>query len=333
MVHPSFSKLKVVEKMEKLFEIDGFSVMADSIYTVMDKIDYNLNKGFIDAGVSKVPGTGDSASCPFDHASNVYKHGFLENSPVYAYESDKNAVRSKVKELQENVLKPFLAKRGLKEEDLLSHKANSFWDDYMVSFNDGTKFRTNNPDHVMALYIAILSGRLAPVGLEDKARYVDSCYIVDSVETKRQRFSDTIKERYKAVSYIQNNIKDLNKLKALFLYSGEDAEFLESEEATLVFFENIFKDNPSKIRSFNDTCLKYEEEDELKVEIELYRRLYNLKKENSPLLTVSKNEISYKGVVLGVDLKSSAKKFANTEDEELMKEVEALLFDSVGGKK
>lgn len=304
-------------KNKELFEIDGYPVYENTIYTVNDKIDYSLPRGFIDAGVSKVPGTGDAANCPFHDASGIYNHGFDDASPRY-YNQDKKLAKSTASNLRKNILKPYLEKNGYTEEEVSGRKGIDFWDDYVKSFDETTKFNTTNPDEAMGLYISILAGKLAPKGHENKYRYIGACYTVDNVEVKTQRHSESIIQKHRAIAHFGNMASNMDKLKAILLYSGQEAEYLADEGSAAIYFENNLQGKPEKLKEFNDNVEFYEENDENSTEVEVYRRLFLMNKAKDGKLVTTSKGIMYNGTELALDLRASAKRLANTDDKTML---------------
>lgn len=309
-----------------LFTVNGYDVLSNTIYTVSDKIDYNAPSGFIEFGVTKVPGTGDSASCPYSLSAGAYDHGFSELCPMYQYDDPKLA-KTKAKSLVSNLLTPFCRRNSKKEEDLSELNGDVFWDGYIVNFNEDSKFNTGNPTEALDLYIAILSGKLAPKGEENKPKYIDSAYLVDSIEIKTKRHSDAIMNKQTAVFNFMTLSKDIEKTKAILLYSGVNAEFITDQESLSILFEDKIAGKPEKIKEFNDNVDYYNESEDNELEVQLFRRLTNLKRHGRGKLVVSKSAITYNDIEIGKDLLTASKKLARQES----KEIEAIVAEIING--
>lgn len=303
-------------KKNILFTVNGYDILENTIYTVTDKIDYSAPAGFIEFGVSKVPGTGDTACCPYNLTSMAYDHGFSELCPMYQNE-DIKVVRTKVKTLISSVLTPFCRRNSKREEELYSVNESPFWDSYIVGFNEDSKFNTGDPTQAFNLYIAILSGKLSPKGEENKPKYADSAYLVDSIEIRTKRHSTAIINKQTAVFNFMTLSKDITKAKAILMYSGINAEYTTDQESLSILFEDRIVTKPEKIKEFNDNVDFFNESDENELQIYLYRHLTNLKKDNKSKLVVSKTGISYNDVEIGKDIMSASKKLAKQESKEI----------------
>lgn len=308
---------KKEETESVLFEIEGYAVHSNTIYTVNDKVDYNAPPSFQEAGLSKVPGTGDSATCPFNKTSEVYNHGFLENSPMYYYEDDKKAVSTKVKTLVANVLKPFCEMEGLEISDVIGKNAVNFWDNYLVSFDSSRRFNTANAKERLELYIAILSGRLCPKGFENKSRYINASYTVDNVKQRADRNAKKLILKTTANKYASLLSEDVEKAKTIFTYAtGHYVEHISDSVTVLLYYSNTFDSTLDKMNLFVETYEDYEESNEKATEMTLYRKLVQLER-NSRVIVKTKEGITYNDVLLGLDLKSSARRLASQENDEM----------------
>lgn len=316
------------ERKEVLFEFMGAKIYKDTLYRVSNRLDYNAPESWINQGLSKAPGTGDTASCRYDDRNQRYDTGFELHSSRYLSVADGVKV-SIVETLKENIVKPFLAVTG-KDESFLGSFNNETWDNYIVSFNELTSFNTADPRQAMELYISISSGKLVPkktkdVNLEVEPYFDSASYYVYSGAEEFEYNSAVTANRFESIASFYDLAKnDTDTLAKVLVYIGTNVLSTSSKGELISVFEKFVEPNGTKIASFG-RAVKLLEEETGRLELDIYYAL----KTNSvrdPKLVKKKGSISYDGYVFGTTIPEAAKKLANDRTKEGLKVIEAILL-------
>lgn len=298
-----------------LFEYEGFKVYKNNVYIVGNKVDFDLPSGWVNAGMSKMSGVGDSAQCPFITSANVYDHGFDLYCPRYKYE-DKTIAEEKVRNLKVNVVEPFLRATGKNIEDLGMHNFE-FWDKFIAKIKESTSYRTDDPTEVMNLYISLLSGRLCPRGEEGNPKFSGSSYIVFGVNESKKSTDNRISNKFKATGVFANLIEsNPTKARAILFYMGIPIDVNNDLDGVAIVFNSHIAEKPEKVDEFLTLENKFNTE-QGEAEMLLFQELTKkINKKDSPLQKV-KGIIYYGDDELGVDLKEVASKLANPKAKNL----------------
>lgn len=309
------------DSRDVLININGLVIKTNSIYKITNKLDNNAPSGFRKEGTTKLPsaGIGNTVGCRFKIVNDntkegIYDTGFYEESPCYALLTD-DEVKSKVKTLQEKIVQPYERRRGKK--GLLDHSNSEFWDSFGVDLFDGRFLVTSNPDDLLDLYIAMLSYDLTPKEVEGDPKFRNSQYCIEDKEKVQNIKTERANLMVEAISNFGRLLsEDRNTLLNILRYIRIIGIADEIDNSTLnaLFFEWLNKDteNPKRFKKTYDLT----QNDKTADEVNLFAIISRLAVKN--LLDKNGGEYTYKGKVLGADLKTAAKNInSKTELEEI----------------
>ena len=230
---------------EKVLKIKDFNIRLGTIFQVTPKYDGNAPDGFRKERTTKhlAEYGKNREAVPFDEYKKVWDTGLYKTSPCFQG-MDPNEVDKLVDMLQKEVVGPLEERLG---ENALSYrlsKENKFWDEYGIDLYRGRIFNTNEPDHLLALYEAILHGKLCPIGQESSPFYKSAQFCV---EDKEEAVSVRQKEDnldIKAAGLFHSLSNDPKKLQLALNYiglRGLDSKNFKPEVAVSAF--KIFMDH------------------------------------------------------------------------------------------
>ena len=296
-------------KKEKLIEVNGLVIKTNSVYKITNKVDNNAPDGFVREGTTKLPseGIGNTVPCKF-HVTNkakgtgVFDTGFYLGSPCYSMQ-EKSEIESKVKALTKSIVDPYEKKYGAK---ILDHKNEEFWVDFGVDLFSGRYFVTSNVDDLLELYIAMSAFELTPKELIGNPKFSNSQYCIEDKEKVQTVKSERANNMIEVISKFGVMLSDdretlINVLRYIRLLGVSDT--IDTATLNGLFFEWLQKstENPEIFKN----AYELTQSDSTKDVVNLYviaSRLANKKK-----LEKVGNEYTYKGEVLGADLKTVAK--------------------------
>lgn len=301
-----------------LFEVDGFEVKKNTVYIVKDKLDLSAPSGIQEEGATKVPseGIGDTFRAPFDIATNVFDTGLYEYSACYKGKP-REAVKLIVQNLRDNVIEPYMQSKGIESFEELSHKNLEFWDENKFYVDRKTFFNTSDPIDAFKLYYTLRQRRAAPKEKLKEPIYNLTEYLL--VENSRdlkiseQRSQD---RRRANAAYLE---LETNKglLVDVLLYMNLRVSTSKTSEAIYLDFENKILSSPQKVEEFLRVIDKVTTE-RGREEIIIHSILRN-PKNSKEVKTNAGNMVEFKGVELGPDYKSAAKKLTYDKDLEDLK--------------
>ena len=300
-----------------LFEVDGFQVRRDQVYTVINKPDSSAPTGFQAEGTTKTPSVGvdDVFRAPFNDGIKVYDTGLYEYSPCY---KGQNSTETKltIKDLWSNVVKPFMASKGIDSEEVFSQKNFEFWDNYKFRVYDKKFFNTEDPIDAFELYYVLRKRKVAPKDSLKNPIYNQTEYFIVDTGKDIKISEEQSKERRKASSlYIKLEDKIETLVSVLNYMDIRVSEKAEADSLYLTFEKKVLS-SPEKVGEFLRTAEKITSE-KGREEVMIYGLLKSTKLRSEVKKTG--NMIEFKGVELGPDYKTAAKNLTLNKDLEDLK--------------
>lgn len=290
-----------------LFEVNGFTVREDSVYLIKDKKDGDAPSGFVEEGISKLPGVGinDSFQIPFHmtgEGTGVWDTGFYVYSPCYAG-VDVGEQKLIVENLVKNVVKPY--RNYISDGDIFSKGGSEDFTNLNFSIHSGKIYMTSKPEQVLELYFALRSNIVAPKGEEGNAVYNGTHFVVvDSTKSTTVKNENTL-NFFKAASMfstLYNSDKD--GLHNLLFWIGVPNVSATADEAVLSsVFAEYSKSRPDIIKSFLDGAVDLNNEF-FKAKIKVYKKLKQYK--GSRLQKLSNGIYYFDDMEIGADYKGAA---------------------------
>lgn len=302
---------KATNKVNELFSINGLSIKSGAVYKIENRFDANAPSGFQKERTTKLPSAdiANTIQCPFVVSNKatgegVFDTGLHKYSPCYKNQDEKS-VAEKLKVLADFVVKPYEAKTG--EDGKLAHNNDKFWSEYMVNLYADRYFSVADPDDMLALYVAMISGELCPEDEQGNPRYRNADYVIidkakeKTLKQKRATTNiDTIGEFYMLLK------ENPQKLTHILRYIGLSNITDKVDDVTLKTMFYTWLDqsdrNAEKFEQLVQDC-----EDKTKEEIiYLHSKLKRVVETNKGLSKNSVGDYVYNGQPLGKDLKTVA---------------------------
>lgn len=309
--------------------IRGIRIYPNTIYKVGDKKpsggapeiykDLESEKASAPLGVIK-----NIVGIPMINGS--WDTGFYPTSAIFkdmGLSPDKAEIRCE--EYREFILEP-LRRAGLKKliEDLENHEDpdNPFFLDLTIPLTKGAQFNTGDARSRLALYIAIISGELAPEGKatkEQKAEGIlnesDSVYAGAQYTINSDTHNRSVKEKREYANNKARGIffnlmeSDKDLLVSLLNYEGINAT-VDTPEYTLSTIISKYFESYDNVDSFLEIYEKSKSDSNFKEELRIMGILLNEK----GLRYLEKDGQTYllKGQDLGTNMKSVARTIANS---------------------
>lgn len=290
------------EKDNVLFNVNRFEVKKGYTYAIKNKLDLNAPSGFVNEGSTKLPdGVDESFQCRCS-PEGLWDSGFFDWSPCFST-LDPTEAKVKAKANLENVAKPFMRVKGIKDNDTLDPNNDAWWKLQDFKIWHGRIYNTDNPVDAFELYMAINAYQLTPKEFEKDPKFSGSYYvIVDTTKAKKLKEERT-ETKFSAISKF-STVLDANKsaLIDILFYLDIKVDDKSSSEALMTLFDEHILPKEDKLRMFveavsdisNDNLEKYI----------IYRKLNGLY--GSTVTRKSNGTFAYDGVEIGQDLKSAA---------------------------
>lgn len=322
-------KAEINEKASSLlFEVQGVKIYKDKIYKVIDRPDEEAPDGLKESGMSKIPFLGNSniIRCSWDNMTGAYDTGFYTNSKCYRGVS-RDRIKEMVQQRKANIMEPYAQQNNT----VLTQDNVAFWDDFSVKLeSDETFFDTGNVVDVLKLYIALMSGFLAPKENEGDPFFMMAQHRLVNDE------DDVNFEAEKKLSFVEatteftNMIKDEHqKAVDIAIYLGIVNDVSVADKYLNLAFIKYLEGSYQNIGTYNRTRAMYNSE-ETRIVIKMTRIIKALIRQG--LLNLGKEGIIYKGIILGRTEKEAAEKICTeTYVSDRMVLIEE--YDRIFGKK
>lgn len=201
-----------MSKTKKVIDVFGYNLdlSEDIIYQVVPKYDADAPDGFKNARTTKYLNDDvgiNTVEAIWNEEVGIWDTGLHEGSPVLNSLTPQQKADF-VKQVQEYVVKPFEKIYGagkLDPKDIDSRFWNFVNDSsFHVDIKNGKLFKTDNPQHVLQLFICLINKSIAPKDLEDLPEYKSAQFCIENrdkardVEQERDAMQiDTIGKFYK----------------------------------------------------------------------------------------------------------------------------------------
>lgn len=333
----------MAEEKDIIFEVDGFPVRENHYYILKDKEDKSAPSGYVKMGKSKTPGKGinENFYCSFIDGgtlpdpnnpkksvqNNIYDTGFYPESPMYARMGlTPTQVNARVKKLKATVVKKFEAVRG---KGILDHTNKTFWDNYTYTLETDKILRTEDPEDLLTIYLALSGGTAVPKGGKKNGKWKKASYVIadnaKDMKVGEERASIKMDAQVEFVTLLKTEPTTLvNALGFLELNAAISEKSTESS-MKMAFRSWIEETNGSvtHARRFLD-LVKQMETPQGKEIVNIYPRVKKLYKSG----VISREEDGkyyYKEFLLGGDMKTAAENLCKDKDLKTIKE--SILFD------
>lgn len=298
-----------------LFEINGFKVLKDSLYTVKNRPDANAPSGFQKEGTTKLPSEGidEVFQCTYSLENKVWDTGFYEFSPCYRNHK-KDIVASKVAQLRKNILEPYMTQAGIDSLEAFHHKNDSFWDEQSFKIHHKKFFNTSIPKDVLELYFALQKCLVAPKADLQEPRYNNAAYIlIDSAKDLKLSEERALDKMNATALFIEMLNNKKSQLLQVFKFVNVKLPVNPETSAVMLAFEEKIASKEDKIKEFSEACKKSNTDEGLQ-EIIIYSLLTDPKVTGKQVTKTANNMVAYQGVELGPDFKSAAKNLAYNKE-------------------
>lgn len=308
----------------------SFTLESNKSYTILGRVDESSPAEFKEQGISKIPHplNSQNATVDFDDTLKVWDTGTFDSSPCYRTVTNKEEVKNTVKELQDKLL-PELYK--IEPEEHYDYKSNnSYFDEYKFPLIENLKISTNTAKNFFGLWVALVSGAVAPEEESKNPKYrmlrtpyvlVDRKEVANSAQKNKHHQSTAI---YNFMNFLNSDKKEKKELLFdILAYSGLRISTKTEETILNTQFTDWIegKANGAKnAKTFNENA-EYFSTTEGQDELQAYNMLLKAKKLN---LIVERRGDFYIGEnSIGANLKESAKKVL--QNSELLNKLEELL--------
>lgn len=288
-----------------LADVNGFSILSDTIYEIVGKDDKSAPQAFRDANIVKAPfeGNDDWIVCPYDSLANVYDTGFYSRSRCYA-RMDQDDVKRTLDDRINNIMRPY---EDFRQVDM-SQTNFDFWDNASEAIYMGKIFNTADPVDTLFLYIGVHSGMITPKEMDGDPFYMHSkfCIVEKNVAKDfiQQREINKMNLSYKFISALTKGGKSRQSVIDLLLYIGiitrPDLKEDDYYTGSLSNWMNNKKTNIDYLLDVWDRS----EDDGFK-EVLQYNRIINILQKRGKIRS-SNEGLLYNGQLLGPDAKASA---------------------------
>lgn len=306
----------VKNNKDVLFTIDGFQVVNNATYLIVDKKDADAPTGFVDAGVSKLPSDGVDESFGVRYVrttgtKGIWDTGFYDYSPCHADLSDAER-KIVVKALVDNVLKPYKKTTG--DEEAFDQKNNKFFDELRFKVSSGKVFNTSDPISRMELYFAIRAYQVAPKGSEGDSKYREASYVLyDTAKNVKQKDEKNLLffEAVGVFTKLWENSPE--KLITILTWLGFKLAKNPDKGTLVSIFTDYLQGSYDKTKAFldiveeSDTTLGFDK-------LAIFRKLKEVHTKSTKIRKSPSGVYFYDDVEVGGDLKASAENIAKNKD-------------------
>lgn len=215
-----------------------FNIKIGTIFQVTPKYDGNAPDGFRKERTTKYLTTSgmNKEAVRFDTSKNVWDTGLYKSSPVFDG-MDEKEVEQLVNSVQELIVNPLEDRLG--EGRLSYQESNDYWLDYGFDLYRGKIFNTSKPEELLALYEAIIHGKLCPVGQDSSPFYKSADFTIEdkaeAVSVKQKEDNLDIKATGLYYSFDTSEPKKLQLILNYVGLRGMDGKNFKKEVAASAF--------------------------------------------------------------------------------------------------
>lgn len=328
-------------KRKKLFEVSGFTVYEDSKLLLGNISDDEVFEGFKQPKTVKFDGTPVSCSAPFFCTDKLnpdygfYDLGFEIDSEHYKYVNSDAEKVEKIKNLEENLLKPYLKKvKSFHNRETNKHESLTknillgdevFYDSYRFDVTAGITLLAKNIEDRFKIYLLLLKKVVCPIDMQDSSEFANASLtitdLVSKVKNTQSRSKSIADANYYATSLIKEGKYDT--LCQYFTYLG--IKHYLTKESDEVQFQDFIQNNIINSDKYRTAFIDIKENKSIE-EVAIYSALTEAIKKSTSSFEKHGNVYVYKDEDLGSDLKIIAKDLSTTTQESKLDLVKELLM-------
>jgi|TARA_B110000908_G_scaffold167221_1_gene219782 hypothetical protein len=311
-----------------IFKSEGsnkeFELRTNSLYKVINRKDADAPDGFIEHGTTKLPSLGisNTVQCRYtapQGGSEIdfkFDTGFYPESPCYFNKSIEERMEH-ITLLKKHIVQPYEASSG--GDKILSHTNEDWWSEYSVEIEYNKVFNTSQVSDLLALYIILQSGHVAPEGMEGDPKYSQSDYTILDIDKTTAENATTATNKLDVMFEFGTLLrKDKSKLKSMLSYMGLLGVRGNQDDSSLkALFSQWISENSNRVSEFNRILEKVNTE-KGKIEIEAFRK-GQVMLEKGVIARMNNGRLIYQSRELGSDLKSSISNLMTNPDLENIK--------------
>ena len=288
----------------------SFTLKSNTTYRIIGREDTSTPMGYRERGITKLehPMNGESAVMSFDTNRKIWDTGLYTNSPCYSKVKDSEQISETVEKLTKYLV-PHLI--NILPEDALSYKSsNNYWDSYSFPMNQNLTISTNTPEKFFGMWIALISGKVAPEDDQKNPVYRENGtpYIIINSKEKADRNTSLKFEASKATfNFMKLLDKNKETLIDILTYSDMKAGLKTEDSILNSQFINWIGNKTTglkKAQNFNQTVEKFDTPKK-REELEIWKMLK--KGVSKGEIKLHRSEYFVGDVKIGNNLKVAAK--------------------------
>lgn len=310
----------MTKSLKKIINIKGYALdlSDDIIYQVVPKYDADAPDGFKNSRTTKYLDDQvgvNTVEAVWNEDVGIWDTGLHEGSPVLSDMDPEDRVKfiAKVVEL---VIKPFEKRYGEGKLDPRNIESK-FWNfvndsSFHVDLKNGKLFKSNDPQHVLQLFICIINTSIAPKELEDLPEYRSAQFCIENRDKARDVEQEKDALQIDTIGKFYTLKSNLTVLHLILNYIGLKGITTDTPEVTVnqrfkQFTENK-KDGYSNQKNFLEAAEMSEEKKGM-VELGVFKELQLLSKKG--IVTKDRDLFVIGDMQLGGSLKIGAKLASN----------------------
>lgn len=318
----------MVKERKKLFEVNGFTVYEDSKISLDNKKDDTVFEGLKQPDTIKFAGVPVTCTAPFFNTDSLnpdngfYDLGFEEDSYHYRFLSSDAERAERVKDLNKNVLEPYLKKNKkyvntkTKTQEALNRTIllgdEDFYDQYSFTVTAGDTLLASNVDDRFKIYLLLLKGVVCPRDMQDSSEFAKASLTITDLVSKVQKNQSKSKSIADANYYASSMLREgkVKLLCAYFEYLGL-RHFL-TEDSDEVQFQDFIQTNIINSDKYREAFLDIKS-NKTEDEVMIFSLLNKALKKSTIDFVKDGVNFLHKGEEMGTDLKLIAKDLATTK--------------------
>lgn len=315
-----------------LFEIEGFQVFADSVYTIKDKEDLGAPSGFLEGGFTKLPSAGvdEVFQC---HARKIgpnkfaWDTGFYTSSPCYSTISQDEA-KIIVSKLEQTIVEPY--ETSIANPGALNKDNSEFWDSMFFRVFTKKVFNTAKPQEVLELYFALKTRNVVPEDKIGDRKYKNASFVVTNFAEVMEFKNVKLSLNSRATGMFEMLLmKDKPALYNILSFIGVSFSNKVHDDTLRGMFQQYLasKNGTANVSVFLEACKEIETEAG-REKIAIYTQLVKLSKTSDSFKKNSNGKYYYKGEEVGPDIRGASenittkKEFSSIKDELILNDME-----------
>jgi hypothetical protein len=310
----------MTKSLKKIINIKGYALdlSDDIIYQVVPKYDADAPDGFKNSRTTKYLDDQvgvNTVEAVWNEDVGIWDTGLHEGSPVLS-DMDPEDRAKFIAKVVELVIKPFEKRYGEGKLDPRNIESK-FWNfvndsSFHVDLKNGKLFKSNDPQHVLQLFICIINTSIAPKELEDLPEYRSAQFCIENRDKARDVEQEKDALQIDTIGKFYTLKSNLTVLHLILNYIGLKGITTDTPEVTVnqrfkQFTENK-KDGYSNQKNFLEAAEMSEEKKGM-VELGVFKELQLLSKKG--IVTKDRDLFVIGDMQLGGSLKIGAKLASN----------------------